>query len=284
MRRSTLQRKDRDELTQVATTLGKKPSSRARKGEIITSFSTWPPVVRWRERRRDRRVDDVTDATASTDTGEPRTTTPMATTISPRTTAMPASRQSPEPGNRRRRQRGRDRDNRNGERAVGWRSDPGRGRLDLRSEGYDFLRVNGYIPSRDDAYVPVKLVASTACARATWSPAHRVRPIATKNPALMSVESQRCRPARRPPSSGDLVPVHRPNASLEAVTATMPPPPDRLVLVGKVRRPDRGAAPRWQVDGDASDRAVVDGHHADTHLIILLIDERPEEVTSMCPR
>ena len=35
MRRSTLQRKDRDELTQIATTLGKKPSSRARKGEII---------------------------------------------------------------------------------------------------------------------------------------------------------------------------------------------------------------------------------------------------------
>ena len=35
MRRSTLQRKDRDELTAIATTLGKKPSSRARKGEII---------------------------------------------------------------------------------------------------------------------------------------------------------------------------------------------------------------------------------------------------------
>ena len=35
MRRSTLQRKDREELTMIATTLGKKPSSRARKGEII---------------------------------------------------------------------------------------------------------------------------------------------------------------------------------------------------------------------------------------------------------
>ncbi|MDG1412138.1 MAG: Rho termination factor N-terminal domain-containing protein, partial [Acidimicrobiales bacterium] len=35
MRRSTLQRKDRDELTQIAETLGKKPPSRARKGEII---------------------------------------------------------------------------------------------------------------------------------------------------------------------------------------------------------------------------------------------------------
>ena len=35
MRRSTLQRKDRDELTEIAAALGRKPPSRARKGEII---------------------------------------------------------------------------------------------------------------------------------------------------------------------------------------------------------------------------------------------------------
>ena len=35
MRRSTLQRKDRDELVEIATTMGKKPPSRARKGEIV---------------------------------------------------------------------------------------------------------------------------------------------------------------------------------------------------------------------------------------------------------
>ena len=35
MRRSTLQRKDRDELTQIAEALGRRPGSRARKGEII---------------------------------------------------------------------------------------------------------------------------------------------------------------------------------------------------------------------------------------------------------
>ena len=33
MRRSTLQRKDRDELTEIAAALGRKPPSRARKGE-----------------------------------------------------------------------------------------------------------------------------------------------------------------------------------------------------------------------------------------------------------
>ena len=35
MRRSTLQRKDRGELNQIAAALGAKPSSRARKDEII---------------------------------------------------------------------------------------------------------------------------------------------------------------------------------------------------------------------------------------------------------
>ena len=30
------------------------------------------------------------------------------------------------------------------------------GYLDLRDEGYGFLRVNGYLPSRDDVYVSVK--------------------------------------------------------------------------------------------------------------------------------
>ena len=34
---------------------------------------------------------------------------------------------------------------------------PVAGYLDMRDEGYGFLRVNGYLPSRDDAYIPVKL-------------------------------------------------------------------------------------------------------------------------------
>ncbi|MDH3707884.1 MAG: hypothetical protein OES57_17600, partial [Acidimicrobiia bacterium] len=35
LRKSTLQRKDREELTAIATALGAKPSSRARKAEIV---------------------------------------------------------------------------------------------------------------------------------------------------------------------------------------------------------------------------------------------------------
>ena len=41
-----------------------------------------------------------------------------------------------------------------------WAGDPvsAEGHLDLRDDGYGFLRVNGFLPSRDDVYVPVKFV------------------------------------------------------------------------------------------------------------------------------
>ena len=72
MRRSTLQRKDRDELTQIATTLGKKPSSRARKGEIIDLILDLAAGGDGggNAEETDESDTDVTDATASTDTGE----------------------------------------------------------------------------------------------------------------------------------------------------------------------------------------------------------------------
>ena len=38
LRKSTLQRKDREELTAIATALGAKPSSRARKAEIVAEL------------------------------------------------------------------------------------------------------------------------------------------------------------------------------------------------------------------------------------------------------
>ena len=114
MRRSTLQRKDRDELTQIATTLGKKPSSRARKGEIIdlildlaaggdgggNAEESDPPDT------------DVTDATVSPDTGDASDDDTDSDDDQPANDSGDASVDAdnrPEPGNRRRRRRGRDR-------------------------------------------------------------------------------------------------------------------------------------------------------------------------------
>ena len=68
-----------------------------------------------------------------------------------------------EPGNRRgRRRRGRDRERgaqepQGGGQEVAWQGElvPVRGLLDLRDEGYGFLRTSGYLPSAKDVYVSV---------------------------------------------------------------------------------------------------------------------------------
>src|SRR4029077_12560198 len=67
----------------------------------------------------------------------------------------------PDQGNRRRRRRrGRDRDRQEdqGENTQPFEGEPVpvSGLLDLRDEGYGFLRVKGFLPSKDDVYVSVK--------------------------------------------------------------------------------------------------------------------------------
>ena len=61
----------------------------------------------------------------------------------------------PEGTGRTRRRRGRSREG-----MEEWSGEPveAEGYLDLREDGYGFLRVNGFLPSRDDVYVPVKFV------------------------------------------------------------------------------------------------------------------------------
>lgn len=295
MRRSTLQRKDRDELTQIATTLGKKPSSRARKGEIIDLILDLAAGGDGggNTDETDSPDTDVTDATASTDTGE---ATDDDTDVDDDQPANDSSDDSvdadnrPEPGNRRRRRRGRDRDNRNDANEQ-WDGDPipSEGRLDLRSEGYGFLRVNGYIPSRDDAYVPVKLVRQYGLRKGDViagpsRPANRNE----KNPALMSVESVNGGEpdsATARPDFVDLVPVH-PAEHLTLERGDGDDAAARLIdLVAPIGKGQRGliVAPPRAGKSTVMNQIVrsLKDNHADAHLIILLIDERPEEVTSM---
>ncbi|OWY60226.1 hypothetical protein B7486_70320, partial [cyanobacterium TDX16] len=106
----------------------------------------------------------------------------------------------PEPGNRRRRRRGRDRDRQGGgqgqDRQGGGDDQPFNGEpvpvegmLDLRDEGYGFLRVKGFLPSKDDVYVSVKQVRQFGLRKGdslsgTSRPASRNE----KNPALLKVD------------------------------------------------------------------------------------------------
>ena len=64
------------------------------------------------------------------------------------------------------------------------------GYLDMRDEGYGFLRVKGYLPSRDDSYIPVKLARQYGLRKGDHvtglsRPAGRNE----KNPALLEIHT-----------------------------------------------------------------------------------------------
>ena len=341
MRRSTLQRKDRDELTQIATTLGKKPSSRARKGEIIDLIldlaaggdgsgvsngdgaDTAAEQTDGASANDDASDDaaaeeaDADDAGGSDADQEPATTNRKPSgrkggsgkdrsdrsddNANDQGSAADHGNESPddgddnnrpEPGNRRRRRRGRDRDTRGGEANEQWDGEPipVEGRLDLRSEGYGFLRVNGYIPSRDDAYVPVKLVRQYGLRKGDVisgpsRPANRNE----KNPALLSVETVNgAEPdaAKERPDFDALTPLYpdeRLKMEMKADRANMTA---RIIdLVAPIGKGQRGLIVSPPKAGKTSVMKQIirsiEANHPEVYVMVLLIDERPEEVTDM---
>ena len=187
---------------------------------------------------------------------------------------------------RRRRRRGRDREE------LPWEGEPVSvdGFLDLRSDGYGFLRVQGGISSRDDCYVPVKMVRDFGLRsgdriRGSSRPAARNE----KNPALLSVDAVNERDpedARSRPNFDDLVPIF-PKEQLVLERASTPADlTARIVdLVAPIGKGQRGliVAPPKAGKTTVIKEIVrsIEANNPEVRLIVLLVDERPEEVTDM---
>ena len=305
MRRSTLQRKDRGELNQIAAALGAKPSSRARKDEIIQLI-----IDLTADGARITQPAGTGSAAAAGDaapaaSGEatPALDDPAAGGDSGQNddggNGAPArhrdEQRTPDradeevdPGNRRRRRRNRDRDR---DRDDSWDGDPVAvsGRLDLRDEGYGFLRVDGCLPNRNDAYVPVKTIRQYGLRRGdhltgTSRPANR----AEKNPALLTLESINGGPAELSdrPVFESLTPIH----AVRRLTLEQPEDPDaitaRLIdLVAPI-----GVGQRVLVKGPrqsgASDLltsliSAIETNEPDIFVMGLFLDQRPEDITEV---
>ena len=195
-----------------------------------------------------------------------------------------------EQGNRRRRRRGRDRDRRpEGEEAP---AEPVEvdGLVDLREEGYGFLRVNGFLPSRDDAYISVKQTRQFGLrtgdiVRGKARPANRNE----KNPALLQVEGVNGHPSHQQPPRRrfeDLTPLspdERLRLELKDDPANMTV--RILDLIAPIGKGQRGLI----VSPPKAGKTTIVKHivrsievnHPEVELIVLLVDERPEEVTDM---
>jgi transcription termination factor Rho len=196
-----------------------------------------------------------------------------------------------EPGNRRRRRRGRRGKDEQGA-AEEFSGEPVavEGLLDLRDEGYGFLRVRGYLPSKDDIYVSVKQVRQFGLRKGDHvTGASRPAMRNEKNPALLridkvnGVDPDQARGRRR---FEDLTPLF-PDEKLRLETASDPGNMTaRIVdLISPIGKGQRGlivSPPKAGKTAIVKQVArSIETNNPEVKLMVLLVDERPEEVTDM---
>ena len=196
-----------------------------------------------------------------------------------------------EAGNRRRRRRGRRGKDEQGP-AEEFSGEPVavEGLLDLRDEGYGFLRVRGYLPSKDDIYVSVKQVRQFGLRKGDHvTGASRPAMRNEKNPALLridkvnGVDPDQARGRRR---FEDLTPLF-PDEKLQLETASDPTNMTaRIVdLISPIGKGQRGlivSPPKAGKTAIVKQVArSIETNNPEVKLMVLLVDERPEEVTDM---
>jgi transcription termination factor Rho len=195
---------------------------------------------------------------------------------------------------RRRRRRGRDRDRDRGfeqrpEEVTGEAVEV-EGLLDLRDEGYGFLRTGSYLAGRDDAYVSASQVRRFALRKGDFiKGATRAAATTEKYPALMRVdEINGMTPdeARQRPRFEDLTPLF-PD---ERLRLELPDNPlemtGRIVdLISPIGKGQRGMVVSPPKAGKTTILKQIvysiERNNPEVHLMVLLVDERPEEVTDM---
>jgi transcription termination factor Rho len=361
LERSALEAKDRDELVAIATALGGKPASRAKKADIIglildltgvtssgneesaepegdadvsasggdTADTAEPPARKPRSRRgRGGAAQDQGDEPSSDRSGETSVAGADADAAAepgdngasdadtegeqPRDAQgregqgdrsqgderndADADGEQGEGGGRRRRRRGRDR----GDRPAGGGERPDEpfngepveveGILDLRDEGYGFIRVKGYLPSRDDVYVSVKQTRQFSLRRGDLiAGASRPASRNEKNPALLRIDAvngvdpEQARARRRFEDLTPLFPDERLHLSSRDEPYNMTA---RIVdLIAPIGKGQRGLIVSPPKAGKTTIMkqiaASIEKNNPEVHLIVLLVDERPEEVTDM---
>jgi transcription termination factor Rho len=164
------------------------------------------------------------------------------------------------------------------------------GYLDMRDEGYGFLRVKGYLPSRDDSYIPVKLARQYGLRKGDQvtglsRPAGRNE----KNPALLEIHTVNGgdpEDAKRRPRFEDLTALF-PDEKLRLEDPSDPTNMTARIidLISPIGKGQRGlivsppkAGKTFVVKTIAKS---IELNNPEVRLIILLVDERPEEVTDM---
>ncbi len=165
-----------------------------------------------------------------------------------------------------------------------------KGMLDLRDEGYGFLRCEGYLPSSKDVYVSISQARRFALRRGDYIEG-ACRPASNneKYPALLRIDSVSGldpEAAKNRPKFEDLTPLF-PDSRLNL---EMPGDKDNLTarivdLLSPIGKGQRGMIVSPPKAGKTTVMKQIahsiEANNPDVHLMVLLVDERPEEVTDM---
>jgi len=243
------------------------------------------PVTADQPTARDNSRDDDGDNNDDADDDDPR-----GEAIDPED-----DRQSLGDGNRRgrRRRRGRGGQEVGGDaRPTEYQGDPipVEGLLDLRPEGYGFLRGGGYLPAQKDVYVSASQVRRFALRKGDFvTGTSRPQASNEKYPALLRVDDiNGISPddARARPRFEDLTPLF-PDSKLELeLTAEPQEITGRIVdLIAPIGKGQRGLIVSPPKAGKTTILKqlvyAIERNNPEVHLMVLLVDERPEEVTDM---
>jgi transcription termination factor Rho len=167
-----------------------------------------------------------------------------------------------------------------------------KGMLDLRDEGYGFLRCGGYLPSPKDVYISISQARRFALRKGDYVEG-ACRPASNneKYPALLRIDTVSGldpEVARNRPRFEDLTPLF-PDSRLhlemaesgdkDNLTARIV---DLLSPIGKGQRGLIVSPPKAGKTTVMKQIAhSIEANNPEVHLMVLLVDERPEEVTDM---
>jgi transcription termination factor Rho len=247
------------------------------------------------------------DAPAASDAPAERTTNQPANNNQPRQERQerqPRPERQPrdfgnEPGGRNNR---RNRRNRNGRDRFGGEQMPNadqpysgevieiEGLLDLRDDGYGFLRVKGFHPSSGDAYVSINMVRRYNLRKGdTITGAYRPAQSNEKYSALVRVDTVAGHDpevAKLRPKFEDLTPLFPDEKlKLEMNEGKFDLTPRIVDLISPIGKGQRGLIVSPPKAGKTTIMKQIaqsiEANNPEVHLMVLLVDERPEEVTDM---
>ena len=162
------------------------------------------------------------------------------------------------------------------------------GILDMDNQGFGYIRTHGYMPSRDDAFVPAQMIRAAGL-RAGDLVAGTLRPMRANDKLpglakLRSVNGLEPEQIKHRPKFADLTPIY-PNEPLKMEHGKDSITGRAIDIVSPIGKGQRGLIVSPPKAGKTTILKKIcqsiSINNPEVHLICLLVDERPEEVTDM---